>query len=428
MPFKRTTQPASQAVLIILDGWGEAPAWGGNAPTSARLPTMNDLYRTSFHTTLEASGNAVGLPGHEQGNSEVGHLTIGAGRPIVQDRTKISNAIDDGSFFRNAILLGAMDRVANTGTLHLIGLVSDGGVHSHIDHLHALLELASQRHVARVAIHAITDGRDTPPQSAGVYLDRIRHWCETLNVGAITSMVGRYFAMDRDNHWDRIQSAYNLIARGVGEHATSPLAALSAAYQKGKNDEFLPPVWIDTGLSPIQSGDSVIFFNFRQDRARELLTALANSAFREFPRPTFTGLSVATMIPYWFDEKDPAVIPIFNPDTVDHSLGGTIAEAGLKQLRVAETEKYAHITYFLNGGTEKPFAGEDRQLIPSKLVTSPADHPAMKTLDIAQAVVSAIRAKKYAAIMANIAAPDMVGHTGSFAAAVSACEETGRRV
>lgn len=415
-----TTPPA--VVLLILDGWGDAPAWGGNAITSARLPTMSSLYQTAFHTTLLASGAAVGLPGHEQGNSEVGHLTIGAGHPIVQDRTKISNAIDDGSFFRNQVLMDAMDRVKESGTLHLVGLVSDGGVHSHIDHLHAILEMARDRGCSRVAIHAITDGRDTPPQSAGQFLDRVRHWSETLGVGTITSIVGRYYAMDRDNHWDRTKLAFDLLTKGTENRSVSALAAIGAAYSKGQTDEFIQPIWIEGGLGPIAPNDSLVFFNFRQDRARQLLTALADPAFTEFNKPVLPDLFVATMIPYWFDRQHPGVHTIFSPEVVKDSLGSVIAKAGLHQLRIAETEKFAHVTYFLNGGQEQPFSGEDRQLIASKLTQSAALAPAMRTADIAQAVVKAVKHRRYGCIIANIASPDMVGHTGDFKASVVACE------
>ena len=423
MLFSHKQPKHPPVTLVILDGWGEAPAWGGNAPAAARLPTLSSLYKTGFHTTLEASGAAVGLPGNEQGNSEVGHLTIGSGRAIVQDRTRITNAINDGSFFRNKVLIEAMQRVTATHkTLHLIGLVSDGGVHSHMDHLHALLEMAKDRGCMNVAIHAITDGRDTPPQSAAQYLDRVRHWCEVLGVGKITSIVGRYYAMDRDNHWDRVEPAYRLFTEGVQPHYTSILAAIGAAYTQKLTDEFIPPMWIESGFNPIQTGDSVVLFNFRQDRSRQLLTCFADSAFNAFPRKIVDDLYLATMIPYWIDKEHPNVHPVFVPEVGQDTLGDVISQANLRQMRIAESEKYAHVTYFLNGGHEAVDPGEDRKLIPSKITESPALHPAMHTIEIGRAVISAVKSKKYACVVANIASPDMVGHTGNFPATVTACE------
>ena len=419
--FHHNRKPA--VVLIILDGWGEAPAWGGNAPAAAQLPTISSLYKTAFHTSLVASGAAVGLPGHEQGNSEVGHLTIGSGRAIVQDRTRISNAIDDGSFFRNTVLIEAMQRVKQNGkTLHLIGLVSDGGVHSHMDHLHALLEMAKNQGCTRVAIHAITDGRDTPPQSAAQYLDRVRHWCTKLGVGAVTSIVGRYYAMDRDNHWDRTALAYQLYTQASVTHSASVLAGIGAAYSQQQTDKFIKPMWIDTGYEPIKPGDAVVIFNFRQDRSRQLLTAFADADFKGFNRVALSDVFFATMIPYWVDKEHSNVHPVFVPDVGKDTLGNVVSDAGLRQIRIAESEKYAHVTYFLNGGHEAANAGEERKLIQSKLKESPSLHPAMHTLDIAHAVVSAVHSRKYAAVIANIASPDMVGHTGDFRATVSACE------
>ncbi len=417
---QREKQPV---VLIILDGWGEAANWGGNPISIAQTPTLNQLYRTSFHVALEASGAAVGLPGHEQGNSEVGHLTIGAGQPVVQDRTRISSAIDDGSFFQNAVLKQTMEQAKTTNhVLHLIGLVSPGGVHSHSDHLRALLEMAHKLAIPKVIIHAITDGRDMPPQAALKSIDEVRHWCTELGVGTIGSVVGRYYAMDRDSHWDRIEAAYNLITAGVGVHVPSALSAVSQAYTAGLSDEYVEPSVIDGSFAPIADGDSVVFFNFRQDRSRQLLTALSDPTFTDFKRPLKSNLFVATMIPYWFDIEHPGVHVVFPPAQLTDTLGHSLAMADMVQLRIAETEKYAHVTYFLNGGTEAPNTGEERVLIQSTVGRSAAANPAMQTLAIGQKLIHALKSGKYDCLIANIAAPDMVGHTGNFGATVTACE------
>ncbi len=415
---------AGRAVCcVILDGWGEAPAWGGNAIATARTPVLDRLSQSPIATTLEAAGSAVGLADGEPGNSEVGHLTIGAGRVLRHDRTRISEAITDGTFFRNQVLIEAFERAKVAGTtVHLIGLASQGGVHGHSDHLHALLELAARIGVSGVLIHVITDGRDAPPQEAAQELDRIRHWCTELGAGRLASIVGRSFAMDRDQHWDRTERAYQLLTESADQPSRSALAAVSAAYTAGQTDEFIEPIWLDSTIPPIRSGDTVIGWNFRPDRSRQLFDALANPAFTGFRRPVLAGLTVVTLVPYWPDVAHAGIQVAFPPAPVTDPLGAVVSAAGAKQLRIAESEKYAHVTYFVNGGREAPFDGEERQLIPSKLRELPSAHPAMQTQPITRALISAMRTQRYRLVVANLAAPDMVGHTGNLRATVAACE------
>ena len=429
MLFEQRKIPERSLLLVILDGWGEAPAWGGNAITNAHKPTFDHLHESAYVTSLAAAGSAVGLADGEPGNSEVGHLTIGAGRVLIQDRARISAAIDDGRFFTNPQLIATINRVKATGrTLHLIGLASQGGVHGHSDHLRALLELAKQHGLTRVAIHAITDGRDAPPQQAASELDRIRHWCTELGVGTVASVMGRYWAMDRDQHWDRTERAITLLTQRLNASAQTPLAAISAAYSAGQTDEFIEPTWIDPAINPIGAGDTLICWNYRPDRSRQLIAALADPHFRAFKRPPLPDLSVTTLTSYWPANEQPTIQVAFPLELVADPLGSVVSAAGYGQLRIAESEKYAHITYFLNGGCETPFDLESRQLIPSRLQASPAEQPGMQTLAIAAAAAHALEQQRFGLIVINIAAPDMVGHTGDLQATVRACEVVDRAI
>ncbi|HET97824.1 MAG TPA: 2,3-bisphosphoglycerate-independent phosphoglycerate mutase, partial [Desulfurivibrio alkaliphilus] len=356
-------------LLAILDGWGEAPPGPGNAVHLAATPNMDRWRREYPFTTLVAHNGAVGLPEGQMGNSEVGHLNIGAGRTVYQDFTRISLAVREGSFFSNPALTALMTQVRERGSaLHLLGLLSDGGVHSHIDHLVALLEMAVRQGVERVFVHPFMDGRDTPPQSGLGYMEALVAALDRLKVGRVATVCGRYYAMDRDKRWDRVALAWQALVEGRAERTTlDPLTAVRDAYGRGESDEFIKPTVIShpdgTPPASLRDGDGVIFFNFRADRARQLVSALINDDFSGFARPRRPLLGgVVTMTSY---EKGFALPVAFPPQTLERILGEEVSRHGLKQLRIAETEKYAHVTYFFNGGREEPFPGEERALIPS---------------------------------------------------------------
>lgn len=397
----------------------------GNAMAHAHLPNYTELKSKYPYTTLSASGEAVGLPEGQMGNSEVGHLNIGAGRIVYQELTRIGRAIRDGSFFENRELVEAVEAARKKGrALHLLGLVSDGGVHSHLDHLYALLELARRRGLNRVFVHAFLDGRDVPPASAGEYLKLLEEKMDTLGVGAVATIQGRYYAMDRDKRWERTARAYNALVLGEGEKARSSQEAIRDSYARGITDEFvLPTVLTDGAGAPratIQPGDSVIFFNFRADRARQLTRAFVDKDFREFERPK-GWFPVQFVCFTQYDALIPAPVA-FPPQNLDNTLGEVLAAHGLRQLRIAETEKYAHVTFFFNGGVEAAVPGEDRILIPSPKVATYDLKPEMSAYEVTDTVVEKIAAREYDVIVMNYANPDMVGHTGVMEAAIRAVE------
>ena len=413
--------PRPRVLLVICDGWGEAPPSPGNAITLARTPAFDRWRRDSAWTTLEASGEAVGLPAGLMGNSEVGHLNIGAGRVVPQDLLRIDLALRDGSFFQNAALLEAADRVRSTGaTLHLLGLVSDGGVHSHERHLFGLLELARLRDVPNVRVHVFTDGRDTPPRSALGYVARLEKELAEKG-GKIATVSGRYYAMDRDSRWDRIALAWEALRFGRGERAASAAAAIEAGYARGESDEFLRPAVIDgVGSSgTIRDGDSVVFFDFRADRARQLTRVFTDPEFSEFDRGSRPSILFVCFTEY---RKEFGLPVAFPTPRLDHILAQVWAETGVRNLRLAETEKYAHVTYFFNGGIEPPYPGEERILVPSWRGATYDLHPEMSAAEITAEAVKAMASDRFGAIVLNFANADMVGHTGKLPETVSAIE------
>ncbi len=407
------------AALVIFDGWGLRDEPTDNAIAKARIPTMDRLLRTQAHTAIEASGEAVGLMPGVMGNSEVGHLTIGAGRVIYQDVMRISKAIETGAFFANEALLKAIRSAAAPGrTVHLWGLLSDGSVHSHIDHLLALLDLAAKEGVANIAVHAILDGRDKPPRSALPFVDRLEAKLREIGHGKIATVCGRYFAMDRDRRWERVERAWRVLVMGEGKGFSTARGAIEAAYAAGQGDEFVEPCVIGA-TRPIGDGDQVICFNFRADRARELTSALVLADFNGFTRPRVPHIGYVCMTEYDRSFKLPLA---FGPDDVRDTLAEVMSRAGIRNLRIAETEKYAHVTYFLNGGVESPFPHEERVLIPSSKVSTYDLEPQMQAARIAQRAAEEIVGGKFGVIVMNFANPDMVGHTGQMQATVTAVE------
>jgi 2,3-bisphosphoglycerate-independent phosphoglycerate mutase len=402
--------------LAILDGWGYRHDSAHNAIRSAATPVMDALWHAYPHTLIEASGGAVGLPDHQMGNSEVGHLTIGSGRIIRQELVRIGQAVKDGSIATNPILNALADKLlARGGSLHLIGLCSDGGVHSHIDHLGGLLQWAAGRGLKDVCIHVITDGRDTAPNSASGFVAEVLEHIQTAGVGRIASLCGRYWAMDRDNRWERTEKAYRLLTE-PGELSThTPLEAIEASYGEGVGDEFLEPVRISDDL--IQSGDGLICFNFRPDRVRQLMRSLVLNDFDGFAREPITNLDVVTFTQY---EKGLPVGVAFPPESLDGLLGQVVSESGLRQFRTAETEKYPHVTYFMNGGIEQAFPGEDRHLVPSPRVATYDQAPAMSAEQLTNDCIAALNKGVYSLVVINFANPDMVGHTGQMEATMQA--------
>ena len=402
--------------IIIMDGFGISPIQEANAVARAKKPNLERFWKNYPTTTLAASGLAVGLPRGQMGNSEVGHLNIGGGRIVYQDYTRISLAVEDGSLAENPVLLDAMQK-AKEAKLHLIGLLSDGGVHSHITHLYALLEMAAKMGHKQVYVHAILDGRDVPPRSALTYIQELEEKISRIGTGRVATVSGRYYTMDRDRRWERVEKAYRCLTDGAGHAAGSAVEAVEKGYSRGENDEFLQPTLVD-GRGLVQDSDSIIFFNFRPDRAREITRAFVDRNFKEFAT-RLMRVHYTCMTQYDATLDVPVAFPAQN---LEDTLGQVISRAGLKQLRIAETEKYAHVTYFFNGGKETPNPGEDRCLIPSPKVATYDLQPEMSAFLVRDEVISRLEGDMYDLIVLNFANPDMVGHTGIFDAAVKAVE------
>ena len=411
-------------VLMILDGYGLNDRVEGNAVKEANTPVMDQLMAECPYVKGLASGMAVGLPEGQMGNSEVGHLNMGAGRIVYQELTRITKEIQDGDFFKNEALLHAVKNAKDNGTaLHLFGLLSDGGVHSHITHLFGLLELAKREGLENVYVHCFLDGRDTPPQSGKGYVQELTDKLAELGVGKIATVMGRYYAMDRDNRWDRVERAYNALTKGMGIPAESGVAAVQNSYNNGKNDEFVEPaVVMENGkpVATIEDGDSVIFFNFRPDRAREITRAFCCDDFTGFAREKRIQTTYVCFTDY--DETIPNKEVAFHKVAITNTFGEFLAAHGLKQARIAETEKYAHVTFFFNGGVEEPNEGEDRILVKSPKVATYDLKPEMSAPEVCEKLVDAIKSQKYGVIIINFANPDMVGHTGVEKAAIAAVE------
>lgn len=408
-------------ILIIMDGWGWREEKEANAVRLAHTPVFDRLWRDYPRTLIQASQKWVGLPMGQMGNSEVGHLNIGAGRIVYQDIVRIDESIKDGSFFKNPELLDAM-RAAQGHALHLMGLLSDGGVHSHQNHLHALLDLAKQSGVRDVYVHAITDGRDTAPNGGRKYLERLEAHMQSIGLGRVATIVGRYWAMDRDKRWERTQRAYDLYTRGQGERCENAVEAIEKSYAAGVTDEFVEPAAIvPDGKEPltIRDDDSVIFFNFRADRARQITRAFTDDDFQGFERNPRPQVHYTCMSRY--DESFTLPV-VFHAESREDILVDTASKAGKKTLRLAETEKYAHVTYFFNGGEEIPFEGETRLLIPSPKVPTYDLQPEMSARGVCDTLIREIKGDQHDYLICNFANPDMVGHTGVLEAAIKACE------
>ncbi|HVA80730.1 MAG TPA: 2,3-bisphosphoglycerate-independent phosphoglycerate mutase [Candidatus Binataceae bacterium] len=407
------------AALIIFDGWGIRANREANAIAMARTPVMDALFKSSAHTELDASGESVGLPPGVMGNSEVGHLTIGSGRVIYQDLMRIKKAIETGAFARNeAILRASRAAKSSRRALHLWGLLSDGSVHSHIDHLFAILELAAREGLDDILVHAVLDGRDKPPRSAMPFIDALEGRLHALGHGRIATVQGRYYAMDRDKRWERTERAWRAMVLGEATPAPSAREAVERSYAAGKNDEFVEPCVI--GMSAkVAAGDQIMCFNFRADRARQLTAALALAEFSGFARPRVPKIGYVCMTEY---DRSLGLPLAFGPEDVRNTLAEVLAGTKIPNLRVAETEKYAHVTYFLNGGVEKPFAGEERAMIPSAKAATYDLEPAMRAHEIAVRAAQEIAGGKFGVVVMNFANPDMVGHTGHLDATITAVE------
>lgn len=429
-PFSRhkddyMSHPHRPLALIILDGWGYSEELQDNAILAANTPVWDHLWQDYPHTLISASGAGVGLPGSQMGNSEVGHLNMGAGRVVYQEFTRVSRAIRTGSFFTNNTLTKAVDLAVEKDTaVHIFGLLSPGGVHSHEDHVHSMIELAVRRGANTVYLHAFLDGRDSPPKSAHASIEAMQAKFEELGGGRFASLIGRYYALDRDQRWSRVEKAYRLLTEGEGEYqASSALDALDMAYQRDETDEFVKA----TSIIPkgeeavkINDDDVVIFMNFRSDRARALTKSFIESDFDSFERPRTIKLTeFVTLTEYKEDFATPVAFP---SEKLNNVLGEHISSLGLRQLRIAETEKYAHVTFFFNGGRDEPFEGEDRILIPSPKVDTYDQQPAMSASEISSELIKAIQSNKYDVIICNFANADMVGHSGNYEAAVKAVE------
>lgn len=416
-------------MLMILDGFGINENEKGNAVKLANTPNIDKLMKTWPTTQIHTSGLAVGLPEGQMGNSEVGHTNIGAGRIVYQDLTRITKSIEEGEFFSIKELTSAIDNCKrHNSKLHIMGLLSDGGVHSHIRHLYALLELAKRKDFEDVYVHCFLDGRDTPPASGESYILQLEEKMKEKGVGKIATISGRFYSMDRDKRWDRVEKGYKALVYGEGEKATSAISAIEASYQKEVFDEFVEPTVICNGDEPIatiNNNDSVIFFNFRPDRAREITRSLVD--------PEFDGFEVKPLDLYYvcftqYDETIPNVQVAFKPEALVNTFGEYVSKKGLTQLRIAETEKYAHVTFFFNGGNEKQYKGEDRILVPSPKVETYDMQPEMSAPEVTEKVLDAINSRKYDVIILNYANPDMVGHTGNLDAAIKAIEEIDKDV
>lgn len=411
-------------MLMILDGFGINENEKGNAVKLANTPNIDKLMKTCPTTVIHTSGLQVGLPEGQMGNSEVGHTNIGAGRIVYQELTRITKSIENGDFFSIPELVAAIENCKeHNSKLHILGLLSDGGVHSHMRHLFAILELAKRKDFEDVYVHCFLDGRDTPPASGENYIAKLEEKMKEKGVGKIASISGRFYAMDRDKRWQRIQKAYDALVNGVGNKATTAVSAIESSYQKEVFDEFVEPTVIYSGDEPVATigeNDSVIFFNFRPDRAREITRTLVDPEFNEFETKKLNLYYVCFT---QYDETLPNVHIAFKPETLKNTFGEYISNKGLTQLRIAETEKYAHVTFFFNGGEEKQYPGEDRILVPSPKVETYDMQPEMSAEEVTQKVVEAIKSKKYNAIILNYANPDMVGHTGNLDAAIQAVEK-----
>ncbi|MGI6499607.1 MAG: 2,3-bisphosphoglycerate-independent phosphoglycerate mutase [Anaerostipes sp.] len=412
-------------VLMILDGYGLNDKTEGNAVAEANTPVMDGLMKDYPFVKGEASGMAVGLPEGQMGNSEVGHMNMGAGRIVYQELTRITKEINDGDFFENEALLKAVENCKeNGGALHLLGLVSDGGVHSHNTHIYGLLELAKRNNIEKVYVHAFLDGRDTAPTSGKGFVEELEAKMKEIGVGEVATVSGRYYAMDRDNRWDRVEKAYKALVAGEGVQKTSAVEAIADSYKEEVNDEFVLPTVITKDGTPtatIKEDDSVVFFNFRPDRARELTRSLCDDKFDSFERPK--GYFKTTYVCFTeYDVTIPNKLVAFHKVKLTNTFGEYLANKGMKQLRLAETEKYAHVTFFFNGGVEEPNEGEERILVKSPSVATYDLQPEMSALEVGSKLVDAIESDKYDVIIVNFANPDMVGHTGIDAAAVKAVE------
>jgi 2,3-bisphosphoglycerate-independent phosphoglycerate mutase len=408
-------------LLLILDGFGYREDADHNAVAVAKKPNWDSLWNRYPHTLINASELHVGLPRGQMGNSEVGHLNIGAGRIVYQDLTRVDVAVEDGSFFTNPALSKAVTTAKeNHSTLHILGLLSPGGVHSHELHIHAMLELAARAGLKKIALHAFLDGRDTPPRSAAQSLALLQSKCDALGVGHIATISGRFFGMDRDNRWERVQIAYDMLTLGQAPFSAPDAATgLAQAYARGENDEFVQATII-AEPTIMQDGDVAVFMNFRADRAREITRALTDKSFEGFARTRFPKLANFTTLSSYGEEFN--LPTAYEPGSIHNGIGEYLGNLGLKQLRIAETEKYAHVTYFMNGGIEQPNPGEDRILVPSPKVATYDLQPEMSAPEVTDKLEAAIRSKKYQAIFCNYANGDMVGHSGDMAAAVKAIE------
>ncbi len=414
--------PVSPVVLVILDGWGYREETDGNAIAAAKTPVMNSLWAAYPHTLIRTAGKDVGLPDGQMGNSEVGHLNIGAGRVVPQELVRISDAVEDRSLLSNPKLVKVCQEVQrHQGKLHLIGLCSDGGVHSHLSHLFGLLDLAKEQGIQDVCIHAITDGRDTQTTEGADAIGRLQDYCDLIGTGRIVTLGGRYYSLDRDHRWDRVKLAYDVMTQDGEGDGRSALEVLQASYVEGKTDEFVIPTRIAPGA--IKAGDGVIFFNFRPDRARQLTQALVDPKFKGFEREQIRPLPFVTFTQY--DASLPVLVA-FEPQNLNNILGEVVSRHGLRQFRAAETEKYAHVTYFFNGGLEEPFPGEDRELVPSPMVMTYDSAPAMSAEAVTDVAIAAIEKRIYSLVVINYANPDMVGHTGQMDATVTALEAVDR--
>ncbi len=412
-------------ILIIIDGWGHSKKSEGNAISQAATPNMDRFYQEHAHSLLDAAGEAVGLPEGQMGNSEVGHLNLGAGRIVYQELTRIGKSIESGEFYENPVLVEAMEKVKQKGSaLHLMGLVSDGGVHSHFEHLLALLEMAGRLKVDKVFVHAILDGRDTVPFGARPFLEKLEKLGKEKQSGLVATVSGRYYAMDRDRRWERTERAYRAYIHGEGLKASDPLEALDGAYERDEGDEFVQPTVIvdqlGAPLTVVRSEDSVIFFNFRPDRARQISRALAEVDFSHFDRGPSPPLPyLVTMTRY---DRDLPVPAAFTLDDLFNTLGEVYSRQSIAQMRIAETEKYAHVTYFFNGGRENPFPGENRILVPSPKVATYDLQPEMSAPEVTARIIETVKEDKHPLIVTNYANPDMVGHTGILPAAIKAVQ------
>lgn len=408
-------------ILIIMDGFGFGAHDGGNAIDAAKTPNLDRLFQNNPLTQIGASGMNVGLPDGQMGNSEVGHTNIGAGRIVYQELTRITKSAQDGEMDKNEALVKAMTAAKESGkALHFMGLLSDGGVHSHNSHLYALLGMAKRLGLEKVYVHCFLDGRDVPPSSGKDYVEELVHKLDEIGVGKVATVMGRYYAMDRDNRWERVGKAYAAMVYGEGEHAECPVCAVQKSYDEGVTDEFVVPCVCD-GAQPVSEGDSVIFFNFRPDRAREITRTLVDPDFDGFERKKgFFPLHYVCMTQY--DATMPNVEVAYKPQSLKNTFGEYVSDKGMTQLRIAETEKYAHVTFFFNGGVEKQYPGEDRILVNSPKVATYDLQPEMSAYEVTDKMVEAVKSGKYDVLILNYANCDMVGHTGVFEAAVKAVE------